>query len=317
MDESRKHLISTLGMLLGLGLFLWAGLQMSRKIEPYWTWFYCFAWWSFILFSQSLLHRRGAQSLLFEQPGRFFLLAFFSISLWLVFEVWNFRLNNWEYHNVPGQITARWLGYAISFATVVPGLFTMEHLLDHFGVFGSLQTAGRAPNERFDGCLFWTGAILLLLPLIWPRFFFPLVWGGFVLLLEPVNYRLGAPSLLRQWREGSSRKVFLLLLSGLLCGLLWEFWNFWAGSRWRYTIPYVGWFKIFEMPVLGFLGFPPFALECYGMAGSFLLLFERIREQRSPSRRFYLRLLFLTGMIAFDLLVFYGIDHYTVAAYSR
>jgi len=85
-------------MLLGLGLFLWAGLQMSRKIEPYWTWFYCFAWWSFILFSQSLLHRRGARSLLFEQPGRFFLLAFFSISLWLVFEVWNFRLNNWEYH---------------------------------------------------------------------------------------------------------------------------------------------------------------------------------------------------------------------------
>jgi hypothetical protein len=54
-----------------------------------------------------------------------------------------------------------------------------------------------------------------------------------------------------------------LLLSGVACGFLWEFWNFWAGARWYYTIPILGHVKVFEMPVLGYLGFPPFAVECF------------------------------------------------------
>ena len=30
-------------------------------------------------------------------------------------------------------------------------------------------------------------------------------------------------------------------------------------------MPYLGRLKVFEMPVLGYLGFPPFALECWAM----------------------------------------------------
>jgi hypothetical protein len=47
---------------------------------------------------------------------------------------------------------------------------------------------------------------------------------------------------------------------------LWEFWNYWAVSRWTYTVPYqlFGW-KVFEMPALGYLGYPPFAVECWAM----------------------------------------------------
>jgi len=46
---------------------------------------------------------------------------------------------------------------------------------------------------------------------------------------------------------------------------LWEFWNYWALTKWTYTVPFFGNVKIFEMPVLGFLGFPPFAVECWVM----------------------------------------------------
>jgi hypothetical protein len=53
--------------------------------------------------------------------------------------------------------------------------------------------------------------------------------------------------------------------AGMICGLLWEFWNFWTKSKWIYTVPFVGDIKLFEMPILGFLGFAPFALECYVM----------------------------------------------------
>jgi hypothetical protein len=53
------------------------------------------------------------------------------------------------------------------------------------------------------------------------------------------------------------------MLGGLLCGVVWEFWNYWAGAKWSYSIPFFNKWKIFEMPVLGFLGFLPFALECW------------------------------------------------------
>ncbi len=42
---------------------------------------------------------------------------------------------------------------------------------------------------------------------------------------------------------------------------MWEFWNYWAISKWEYDVPYWGHIKLFEMPVLGFLGFMPFIIE--------------------------------------------------------
>ncbi len=76
------------------------------------------------------------------------------------------------------------------------------------------------------------------MPLVWPKYFFPLVWLAFIFLLEPVNHKAGAPSLLREWEKGSLRNFYLLLLAGAVCGLLWELWNFRAGSKWIYTLPH-------------------------------------------------------------------------------
>jgi len=93
----------------------------------------------------------------------------------------------------------------------------------------------------------------------------PLVWVGWILLLEPINYRRGRPSWLADLARGDASRLLSLLASGMVCGVLWEFWNFWAATRWTYTVPYFGGVKIFAMPVLGYLGFPPFALECYAI----------------------------------------------------
>jgi hypothetical protein len=93
----------------------------------------------------------------------------------------------------------------------------------------------------------------------------PLVWVGFALLLEPLNYRRGRPSWLAALASGDASLLLALLASGIVCGVLWEFWNYWAATKWTYTVPYLGHVKLFEMPVLGYLGFPLFALECYAM----------------------------------------------------
>jgi hypothetical protein len=46
--------------------------------------------------------------------------------------------------------------------------------------------------------------------------------------------------------------------------MLWEFWNFWAFTKWEYIFP-TPWpmLRYFEMPVLGLMGFLPFALEAF------------------------------------------------------
>jgi hypothetical protein len=91
------------------------------------------------------------------------------------------------------------------------------------------------------------------------------VWLGFIFLLDPINARLGGESLWRDWRAGRHDRLLNLVASGLLCGVLWEFWNYWSRAKWMYTVPIMETFKIFEMPLPGYFGFPAFALECFTM----------------------------------------------------
>jgi hypothetical protein len=110
---------------------------------------------------------------------------------------------------------------------------------------------------------------MLMLPLLVPpepaRYLAGPVWLGFIFLLDPVNDRLGEESLARGLRAGQYDRLKNLVWSGLLCGLLWEFWNYWARAKWHYTVPIMEQVKVFEMPLPGYLGFPAFAVECFTM----------------------------------------------------
>src|SRR5262249_34424022 len=101
-------------------------------------------------------------------------------------------------------------------------------------------------------------------PLIYPSAWLaPAIWWSFVFLLDPVNALRAWPSIAGDLARGDWRRLRPLLAAGRGCGFLWEFFNYWAIAKWTYTVPYLGHIKIFEMPVLGFLGFPPFAVECW------------------------------------------------------
>src|SRR6266487_4046275 len=71
-----------------------------------------------------------------------------------------------------------------------------------------------------------------------------------------------------------------LLVAGFICGGLWEAWNFTARTKWIYSVPFFDELKLGEMPVLGFVGFPPFALECYALV-NFLSLLRGGRDRKS------------------------------------
>lgn len=285
---------------------------MLAKIEPFYSYFYIFAWWNYIVFLSCLNHLQGHNSLLFDRPREFPWVVFFSILLWLFFEAFNFRLNNWYYVNLPFDRLLRWSGYVLAYGTVLPGLFETEALLANLGLFSRLKGRSLNPSNPLLVRLLLLGVLMVLAPLLHPKFFFPLVWLALVALLDPLLYlsRRRQESFLWEAQQGRYSRVARLLVAGLVCGLLWEFWNFWAGSRWVYSIPFFGFLHVFEMPFLGFLGFPPFALESY-LA---YRLFELFRE-RFLRRSFALKALFLAAAAIYCVLILNGIDRLTVHTY--
>ncbi len=269
---------------LALLVLVAAEILLFKENQFVGKWFYCFAWWPYIFFVDWLVKRKTNNSLIWDRTREFLVLIPWSCFIWLIFEWFNLYLKNWHYINIIPETPWRWWGYFLSYGTVLPGLFETYELLWAYGLF---ERKNRPPLQnplKTYPFLTILGILSLILPVAYPRYFFPLVWGSFIFLLEPVNHSLKAPSLIREWEKGSFRKLYLLLFSGLICGFLWEFWNFWATSKWVYTVPFVGKVKLFEMPVLGFLGFPPFAVECYVMMNFINILREGRSWERDASK---------------------------------
>ncbi len=292
---------------IGIVIFALAVVMMRQGQEPFTTYFYCFAWWSYILVADALVYWIRGESLLLNRTRTFLLMIPLSIFVWCIFEAFNFRLANWHYVDVPHETWRRWLGYAVAYGTVLPGLCETAHLLKGMGFFRGISWKGLNPSPRLLRTLIFLGGMSLLAALLLPRYCFPLVWLGFALLIDPLNYRHGGDSILRDMEGGEARGILTLLAAGLVCGFLWEFWNFWAQTKWIYTVPFFTEGKFFEMPVLGFLGFPPFTVSAYVIYRFLLLLRQRGGVWTKGALWFLLPL--------FCCFVFAGIDHYTVISH--
>lgn len=261
---------------IGLALLAIATGLMLLGFTPVAIYFTPIAWTCYILAADAAVLAIRGSSLLHDHRARFWLLAALSIPLWLIFEAYNLRLQNWTYVGVPRQWPLAVLGYGWSFATIWPGIFETAELVESFGWFKPGTSFRFSSASR--NLMIALGAICLTLPLVLPqpaaRYLFVLVWIGFVLLLDPINYRIGAPSFLGDFVAGRFSRFYSFLISGFICGWLWEFWNYWAAAKWHYIFPMFQRYKIFEMPAPGFLGFLPFAVECFTMYAAARYLFS-------------------------------------------
>jgi hypothetical protein len=273
--------------IFGIVLLLVSEIFLFRKVDPFYSWFYCFAWWSYILTIDAFIYRLKGNSLLLSRTREFFLMIPWSIFIWLIFEAANFSLENWYYINLPHSGLERWLGYAVAYGTVLPGMFETTELLETLGLFKKSRLKKTVLSSGGHSVLILLGTFCLVVSILIPEYFFPLIWVGFIFLLEPFLYRFGGKSLLRDLEEGNPKKIYLLLVAGLICGLLWELWNFWALSKWVYTVPFFEERKGFEMPFLGFLGFPPFAIQAY-VIYNFISLFRSGRGWEESTYRLHL-----------------------------
>jgi len=170
----------------------------------------------------------------------------------------------WHYHNLEPNLMLRRAGYDWAFATIFPLLFITAELF----TLTIFQRSNAGARIRFSKPVLIGFIALGVVGVVWPLLFpsawlAPVIWLSFIFLVDPINALRGWPSIAGDLARGDWRRLWSLLAAGLLCGFLWEFFNYWAISKWTYTVPYLGNVKIFEMPVLGFLGFPPFAVECW------------------------------------------------------
>ncbi|MBW2062113.1 MAG: hypothetical protein JRI95_11195 [Deltaproteobacteria bacterium] len=257
---------------IGLAILVISEGLMLAGVHPFTTWFYSLAWWSYILIVDQVVYHLKGNSLWVNRRREFLLLIPCSVFFWMIFEGINVYLKNWHYINVPGETWIRWCGYFIAYSTVLPALFETTELLESLGLYQKNRVRPIPKSRSWYLPFTMVGLFFLFAPIFWPRFTFPVVWLSFIFLFEPILHARGGRSLMLEWEQGSLRTLFLLLTAGLICGLLWEFWNFWTTTKWVYTVPFFSWLKIFEMPVLGFLGFLPFTVECYVMYNFVTLL---------------------------------------------
>ncbi|GIS91625.1 MAG: hypothetical protein CM1200mP20_16660 [Pseudomonadota bacterium] len=128
-------------IILALGIPLHAIFfaLMLAQVEPFHTFFYLFAWWTFIPVIGAINRLKTGQSLVLGDvsPG-FFWMASCSVVVWLFFESWNFHLQNWLYHGIIEITWLRWICYALSFATVIPALLETDLLLGSLRIFRRL-----------------------------------------------------------------------------------------------------------------------------------------------------------------------------------
>lgn len=224
-------------------------------------------WLGYILVVDALTARRNGDSLLLRSPRRFAGLFLVSAPAWWLFELINWRTQNWHYQ---GRELFSDLEYAvlssISFSTVIPAVFVTAEWLSGFAFVRRFSTLRPIPDTTARRLLMLlAGALLLSLTLALPRYFFPFVWVAPYLVTAALNGLLGYRTLEQAAARGNRVPHLSLALGALVCGFFWELWNYWAFPRWVYTVPFVDFAHVFEMPLLGYGGYLPFGLELFAL----------------------------------------------------
>jgi hypothetical protein len=301
-----KERILRFNLYIGLGILSCSAVLLGFEVSLIKTWFFSLAWWSFILIMDSLNYRKSGTSPLSGPFGEFLFTAFISVFVWLVFELFNLRLNNWSYHGLPENLLLRWLGYFIAFATVMPAMREISLFVESLLKNKKLSLFRLRPTPFLLKGFLVFGIVCIFLAIIWPRAFFPLTWLCFIFLLEPLNIWLGNESYVKDMDKRDWSRFWSWVLAGLAAGILWEFWNFWASSHWIYHLSYLDFWRVFQMPVFGYTGFLPFALEVFAFTHISLFLYRKLKGKVLLKSVIFVVMLFVYAA------VFFLIDTFTL-----
>lgn len=240
---------------------------MFLRIQPFVVWFTPLIWISYILLIDSIVYMLKKESLLMNQRLKFVQLMLVSTIIWYIFEIYNQFTSGWFYKNLPQSRLVIFTIGTLSFATILPAVFETFDLIRQFHFFNNLKIKLKIPtNKIFLESVILFGFVLLTIPFFWESpWDWLFIWTGFIFLLDPVLYIFhDEKSLIAQLKKKKFNTVFAIFFAGYVCGFLWEFWNYWAYTKWYYIAsPILNNLKVFELPLFGFIAYGPFALELY------------------------------------------------------
>lgn len=259
-------LLLALSWWLAWNRFPWFAAFQSYTFTPIWL--------GYIVLVNALTLKRSETCMLRDRAGYFLALFPLSAAFWWFFEYLNRFVGNWHYVGADELSAWQYLWQAtLPFATVLPAVLGTRAYLATFprldaGLADCWRLRVRAPKLLAIGVLALAGTGLALIG-VWPDYLFSLLWVSPLLVITALQTLFGEPTIFHRVARGDWRVLWQAALAALICGFLWELWNYGSLTHWEYSVPWVHRFELFHMPLLGYLGYLPFGLECLAVA-SFL-----------------------------------------------
>ncbi len=263
------------GWVLAWNRFPWFAALQPHTFLPLWL--------GFILVVNGLTRMRTGTCLLTGRTAYFLALFPLSALFWWFFEYLNRFVQNWYYVGIEDFSPLAYVIHAsLCFATVLPAVLSTEELLASFPRLSGPLAASwpvTCRGGRYAALGFFAVSSLGLAGIgLRPDYLFPLLWLSPLLLVVTLQKMTGRATILAPLGRGDWRPVWLPALAALCCGFFWELWNFKSHAHWEYSIPFVQGFHIFAMPLVGYLGYLPFGLECKAVGA---LLAEHLEGEKA------------------------------------
>jgi hypothetical protein len=227
-------------------------------------------WLGYVIAVNALVYRRTGSCPALDRPVGFFLLFPASGLLWWYFEYLNGYTRSWHYLGTGIDIPALYvLAATPSFMTMLPAVVSTLALLRSTGAFARRWQLP-AVRPRRPRLWAWTAllvaALALMLSAVWPDYLYPAIWLSPLVLYVALKALVGLPTGLEGLTRGDWRVIYQPAVAALLCGLVWEMWNYRSVPKWIYSVDFLHAFLVFEMPVLGLTGYLPFGVLCWLVA---------------------------------------------------
>lgn len=246
--------------------------------------------WGFTLMIDGWVYiRSGGKSLIAQFPRSVVGIGVSAVLGWMIFEYLNnFVLESWYYPFADIIPQDEFVIYAVigSSGLIPPAIeiYTLLRTFPNLLVKYSQGPAITLPKWSLY-IILAVSIISLFLPPFFPDYMFPALWYAPLMLISVVLTFCGIWTPFTPVKSGDYSYVMLLSFSYVILGFCLEGFNFISGthtlsppdscgvirnmvdhttnsSYWIYSIPFCNKYHIFEMPVLGYLGYFPFGLYC-------------------------------------------------------
>ena len=242
---------------LGIFMLAFANINFFTKVEPFALFYIPIVWYGYIFLFDSVVYKIRHRSIISTYPWEFLLMLLISVPFWLISELYNLTAVDWIY------IHWIWYEHLLDFTTILPAVAETFTLVKALGIFKNVRLHKISKGIMKPSIVL--GVALMIIPIFVPKSAFPLIWIGIFLILDPINYLMGNASVFGKMTNGRWSEMFQLFLSGIIMGFFWEMWNYLSYAKWLYFLPsvFLPQYRLFEMPLIGYLGYLPFALDVF------------------------------------------------------